>query len=121
MKSWDFTLPRPPSVNRTHRIIRNHKTGKAAIARSDPYQSWRKMAWLELRLRGLIRVEAIEGEFAILISARTRGDIDNLVKPTLDFLQWRGFIADDNNARRVTIVWDDAMDEKVIRVQLEEL
>lgn len=121
MKRWDLTLPRPPSVNRTHRIIRNRETGKAAIARSSSYRSWREEAWWELSGQIAGRVEAIEGEFAVLISARTRGDIDNLVKPTLDFLQWRGFIANDKNARRVTVVWDEAMDEKVIGVLLEEL
>lgn len=121
MIRYDFTIPRPPSVNRTHRIVRNTKTGKPTIARSGQYSAWRDEAAWTLRANKIIPRQMIEGFFAIYIRCRTVGDIDNLIKPVLDLCQAQGFIRNDKNQRHIEVDWIEDIPENEMVVSLEEL
>lgn len=91
----------PPSANAIWRKGRGHH-----FYRSKEYVSWITASLWEAKIQ---KVKPIEGRFGIriLIPRKMRGDADNRVKPTLDFLQKAVIIKNDSLADEVTIRRDD--------------
>lgn len=97
-------LPLPPSTNRIWSTARNR--GGVQIFKSPRYVRWIKKSDGEFLAAGHNRgCKRIEGRFfcAVSVAEGTRGDIDNRIKPILDWAQHAGLISDDKNCRRLTI------------------
>ncbi|MBK5958092.1 hypothetical protein CCR97_08155 [Rhodoplanes elegans] len=99
-------LPIPPLVNRTRRIDWSaHRLVKA----------WRRTAdglMLVARCRKVdpIRLAAPLDRFEVeimLSSEHTKGDLDSVIKTTIDYLKHAGLIVDDaqKHLRRLTVGW----------------
>lgn len=117
IEPFTLRLPLPPSTNALYRNVRGIgrvKTGK--------YKSWRRVAegyaWRQKPVGGFPRFEG-DFEVIILIPAKTRGDVDNRAKATLDILTAWQMISDDRHAQAVTIrrVLDMPADECRVTVR----
>jgi crossover junction endodeoxyribonuclease RusA len=113
-------LPFPPSVNRIWRAGRK-STGKRTVYRSDEYLDWTREADKLVMARRAFPKRKIHGAFSAEVTlsrAHGRGDIDNRIKPLLDYAQSRDIIRNDSDCQRVTAEWGDA--EHGCRLTLRE-
>jgi Holliday junction resolvase RusA-like endonuclease len=94
-------LDTPPSTNKIW------QPGPRGMFRTAAYKTWRTAAGVEVmasRKNGLKFVEPVE----IIIIARRHNklaDIDNLIKPSIDALQFGQLIENDNQVECVTARW----------------
>lgn len=88
----ELTLPVPPSLNNA--FVNSADGGRHKSAR---YIAWRNAAHLALIAQG--KPPRIAGPIAVALEfpAAMRGDLDNRIKPVLDFLVVHGLIGDDRN------------------------
>jgi Holliday junction resolvase RusA-like endonuclease len=97
-----FSLPLPPSQNN---MFVNGKAGRGRFI-SLRYKAWKNEAAICAYMQNKAR---IEGPFAIQINAvrphKRRRDIDNYIKPLVDFLVSQGFVSDDSEMQQVTATW----------------
>lgn len=104
-------LPLPPSVNQFVAKLGN---------KSPAVQAWIKQADKTMLLAGRLP-GPIKGDFLakVLWAADEfgRSDIDNRIKPLLDYLQRIGLISDDRRCLRLDIQFDD-LRHKSCRVML---
>lgn len=122
IQPFTLRLPLPPSTNTLYRNVRGVGRVKAA-----GYKRWLVVASsygiVQKPSGGFPRFER-DFEIIILIPAKTRGDVDNRAKATLDVLTAWGIISDDRHAQAVTIrrVLDMPADEcrVTIRAALPE-
>lgn len=100
-------LSMPPSVNACWANV--EKVGRV---RSTAYRRWSKLATQELQAQQAGRGS---GKFSVVITAKRtkrKRDIDNIIKPLLDFLA--GVVTeDDANCERVSAGWTDEGPEGV--------
>lgn len=94
-------LDTPPSVNRIW------QPGNFGMFKTAEYKAWKKSAGVEVmasRKQGLKFVEPVE---VIIIARRhnPRADVDNLIKPILDAVQFGQLIENDNQVQCVTARW----------------
>lgn len=97
-----LVLPRPPSANHTWRAFR----------RSKAYRAWLKRArdslWQQKPDGGW---DFIGGPFCMFLAAdwveteSLRPDLDNIVKPSLDFCQKETFVWNDAGLRWHLVYW----------------
>jgi Holliday junction resolvase RusA-like endonuclease len=95
-------LPFPPSVNHIWR-----RAGRNVI-RSAKYLKWMESADRLIMAAKQYPRRKIAGAFEakILLNVSAgRGDIDNRIKATLDWLQSRDVIAEDKHCRKLTVEW----------------
>jgi Holliday junction resolvase RusA-like endonuclease len=100
--AWtELDLPRPPSVNRFTRKLGNKRPCvKAWVAEAD-YQLW--------AARKVRPILPVKGPFEVELEFRSdRGDLDNPIKPLLDWLQRVELIDDDRFCNRILAQWGDA-------------
>ena len=102
MKSLVLQIPLPPSVNALFANV----PGKGRV-RTKLYRAWSKaaldFAWCSKPQGGFPH---FDGAFdvQIIVPLKMRGDVDNRLKPVLDWLKTPGgIIADDVKAQRATI------------------
>ena len=94
-------LDTPPSTNRIW------QPGPRGMFRTAEYKTWRTAAGVEVmasRKNGLKFSEPVD----VVIIARRHNklaDVDNLIKPTLDALQFGQLIENDNQVACVTARW----------------
>jgi len=91
-----FAIPVPPSVNALHRAIfrpRPKGAKQIAVIKSAAYRRWRARPELA------VHADMVDPPYRISIAVpiSTRGDIDNRIKPILDWLQDIGVIDNDRN------------------------
>jgi Holliday junction resolvase RusA-like endonuclease len=114
LKRCAFTLPWPPSLNRTYRA---HGRG---VHKSDAATGY---AWLVIAALNDQDVRMLTGDVVVrldLYRPAKRGDVDNYSKVLLDQLQGRVF-ADDSQVVELHIVrHDDRVDPRV-EVVVEEV
>ena len=114
-----FNLEPPPSINH---IWQRGSRGK--VFRSRNYLTWLRISHLMVGRPGsfagpvAIRLWMIGGK-----GWRRGRDIDNVLKPILDFLVHAGLIPDDNHdiVQRITITYSDppkAKDKAFLRVRI---
>jgi Holliday junction resolvase RusA-like endonuclease len=101
--AWtELDLPRPPSVNRFMRKLGN-KTPcvKAWIGEADYY------LWVARKGRA---IGPVSGPFEVELTFRRsdRGDLDNPIKPLLDWLQRVALVEDDKFCDRILAQWGEA-------------
>lgn len=90
----------PPSANRMWLMA---KTRNGTRQLSNEYAAWRDTTGWEVR-RQMVGIEEIRCKFDVAIEVpNSRGDLDNLIKPTLDLLQMMHVISNDANASGVSI------------------
>ena len=90
-----LNLPEPPSVNAAYSNVR----GKGRI-KTREYKAWHtECLWMIKQAKPGI----IKGEYtvALFLSEKTRKDVDNCLKPTLDLLASVGVSEDDKRCYRV--------------------
>lgn len=95
-RSFTLDLPMPPSVNRRH-----HRFGNS----SREVVRWRKQANAILMAQGPLPAP-LNGKFHATITwdkSYYRYDIDNAVKPLLDYLQYLELITNDAKCRKLTV------------------
>jgi Holliday junction resolvase RusA-like endonuclease len=92
-----LSLPVPPSVNALYRNV-----PRRGRVKTRAYRQWLNSAGWEIQLQ---RQGCIGAGFEVEITLplKTRGDIDNRVKPTLDALTKFGVIRDDRDCRSITV------------------
>lgn len=100
MDSFSLQLPYPPSVNAMYRNV-------AGVGRvkSTKYRAWLREALDSLWQQ---KPDRVGGPIRICIRAQRRNkqaDLDNLIKPCLDFLVSCDFIDDDKNVESISITW----------------
>jgi Holliday junction resolvase RusA-like endonuclease len=101
-------LPVPPSVN----AIWSHGRGRTWL--NPKYVSWKRQADLEVMAsRALSGHKTIEGLFRARIivdprKCRKGSDIDNKIKPVLDWAEKNLIVSNDMNCLKVTAEWGDA-------------
>lgn len=101
-----ITLPVPPSANN---LFRNVRKGRVVTER---YQSWLNAAGWELQSQ---RIAPIDGPVHLAIAInekKTRCDLGNCEKATVDLLVKHGVIADDNKrvVRSISLYWSPNVD-----------
>ena len=97
-------LPLPPSTNAIWRSL-----GKRVV-RSRRYREWLDEADA-LTLFTRAKHSRIDGAFEVEIvldASRRAGDLDNRLKPILDYLQRLGIVQDDALCQRLTASWGTA-------------
>lgn len=114
MKVVQLDLPLPPSANS---IWRTTKTGRTYL--NPRYRDWRKAAttslWTQKPAGGFPKFEGAF-EVQIVVALKMAGDIDNRVKPALDFLASSNIIANDKHAHRATIARSESVAKGMCRV-----
>ena len=102
-----LNLPAPPSVNRM-----TFTRGGMPLGNTSPkIKAWTEQADLAL-IEGGFRFPTgtalIYGRFKIDITfTRDRGDLDNRIKPLLDYLQRRQIIENDRLCDKITAQWGE--------------
>lgn len=99
-------IPRPPSVNTIWRSRRGHG-GKPTYYLNRRYQTW-KRACDNLCLANGWHKNPVKGRFVCTIvidEMKRRGDCDNRIKATLDWLRRAKITDDDSFCDRVTAEW----------------
>jgi Holliday junction resolvase RusA-like endonuclease len=98
-----YRLPVPPSLNNAYVNVR----GRGRVP-SAKLVAWKREAAAVLQGQ----VQPVSGPFTveILLPEKTRGDIDNRIKPILDALVTAGATPDDRLARKVSIERADRED-----------
>lgn len=102
-------LPIPPSVNDA---FANNLSGRGrGRYKTRKYKAWERAADNECLIAGLFchgNRPLVSGPANIVLRLPhyMRGDIDNRIKPTLDWMVDRGFTADDSTHQSVTAVRD---------------
>lgn len=98
-----LTLPTPPSTNRLFRNV----PGRGRVKTTE-YTSWINTAGWSLASQLVGQANQIPGKVKVsILFRRTRGDLDNLVKPVLDLLVKHGTISDDRHVEAVSARWSD--------------
>lgn len=98
-------LPIPPSVNAAYA---NAKTGRGVGRyKTKRYKSWERQADWWCASAGLFRTgqrpfTTGPANVIVRLPMTMRGDVDNRLKATVDFLVSRGFTADDSTHQSVT-------------------
>jgi Holliday junction resolvase RusA-like endonuclease len=92
----------PPSLNNA---FVNGKTGRF---KSAAYKAWRTLALIELRQQPSWHVRGAVNVRLVFNRAKTRADLDNLIKASLDILVASGRTCDDRNVRSVTASFGSA-------------
>ena len=114
-------LPCPPSVNRIWKAMGK---GSRGVYRAPQYVAWIKAADMALLLDRAMRGQRrILGPFCARIEVKRPAancDIDNRIKAVLDFVQSRGFVADDKHLVSITACWSD-VSTRGCRVTLTEV
>jgi Holliday junction resolvase RusA-like endonuclease len=111
-------LPRPPSVNRMMQKLGNKSPQVKAWTAEADYQFYAARAARRGTPREIVPVKGLfEARFIFQRSSR-RGDIDNRVKPLLDWLQRVGLIENDAMCERLVEEWGQA--PLGVRVRLRE-
>ena len=104
-----LVLPLPPSANR---LWRNNRV-------SPEYRAWKERAGWEARTQ-LIGVVGIRGAFVARIEVpKSRRDLDNALKATLDMCQSSGAVENDKNAVEIHMWLNPERDPLTVRVELE--
>ncbi len=118
MKVVQLDLPLPVSANR---IWRTTKTGRTYL--NPEYKDWRKAAltilWAQKPAGGF---PYFSGAFdaQITVALKMRGDIDNRIKPLLDFLASAGIIENDKHAHGASIARSADVRAGMCRVHVYE-
>ncbi len=103
VKCVELWLPAPPSVNNMYR------SGRGRVYRSTGYKRWQQEADLAFIQAGGLRpwsAYPVCVEIDLFPGPQYRQrDLDNIVKPLLDFLVYRSVLADDStqHIRRVVV------------------
>ena len=124
MKQFKFTVNMPPSTNR---IWRNYK---GRTVKSAEYRDWLKAAqWQFLETLDTNRPsEPLSGPVALSIAMHSsedqrtwKRDLDSVIKPIGDLLEYVGLVLDDNQVRRILATRNEPMLTGHCRVTLSEL
>lgn len=118
MKVVTLNLPLPPSANM---IWRTTKAGRTYL--NPKYREWRKAAltslWTQKPAGGF---PTFEGAFEaqVVVALKMQGDIDNRLKPVLDFLATANIIANDKHAQKAIVARSESVAKGMCRVFVYE-
>lgn len=114
-------LPFPPSINRIWRQAAGKK-----VHLSKEYVAWKNQADIRVLVNKTWRRVCIQGWFEAHIALNSGigrwGDVDNRIKPILDWAQSRALVTNDKNCRRLVVEWvDHANAPEGCRLTLREM
>ncbi len=118
MKVVTLDLPLPVSANV---IWRTTKSGRTYL--NPKYKDWRKAALTSLwtqKPAGGFPFFSGAFEVQIAVALKMRGDIDNRIKPMLDFLASANIIANDKFAHGAAITRSESVGKGMCRVFVYE-
>lgn len=103
MHSITVDLPLPPSTNRIWRVANNRS--KRVVYPDPKYVAWKKLADVEFAKQRPAKFKQIKAEFELEMSIafKSRGDLDNRLKPVLDWAQKAGIISNDKKCNRIVL------------------
>ena len=118
MKTISFNLPAPPSSNRIWRVSNNR------VHKSTEYTTWLKdMAWIVIQQIGPRKQsEALQGPLSVTLVVHPsdgrngRRDLDNSIKPVLDFMEHIRLIDNDRDVTRIIALKGDRKQRHHIEV-----
>lgn len=118
MRELTFRLPIPPSVNRLY-------YAKRGRPRTKEYRAWLaeadKWAMMQDLGRGTGK-KRISGKYtATIVLPRIRGDADNRIKATLDWLASRGITDDDRHCIHAEAYLDEMENKRECWVTVREV
>lgn len=108
-----LNLPEPPSVNEAYSNAR----GKGRI-KTQKYKQWQtECHWMIKQAKPGI----IKGEYTVVLflSEKTRKDVDNCLKPTLDLLATVGISEDDKQCYGVVSVKSPDVEKGKCRIAIK--
>lgn len=118
MKVLVLNLPLPPSTNKLYANV----PGQGRV-RTREYRRWSIAAlnysWLSKPQGGFPRFEGAF-DIQITVALKMRGDIDNRIKPLLDFLASAGIIENDKHAHGASIARSADIRAGMCRVHVYE-
>lgn len=94
-----LTLPLPPSTNHIF-----HNKRKGGRGKTKEYKAWmNECLWMTVASRRELPEPTKKERYTVLIHVRTDDcrDLDNFLKPVIDFLQAAGVIYDDRYVYRI--------------------
>lgn len=115
-------LPFPPSLNSIWCTGKNRRTGKPVTYLDRKYVTWRKEADDLYLTQKRAFGGPIIGRFCVEIVVdqrrwnKRKSDVDNRIKPVMDFLQRAGVIENDNLCSEVKAWWGAAPTGCVVRL-----
>lgn len=119
-----LNLPFPPSTNAIWRSIRRRGVEKPTVIKSQEYRKWLIAADTAIMADGGMRGRAtIDGPFTALIDldiSGSTGDLDNRIKPLLDYAQRLQFVKNDGDCLSVTARWATGL-PRGCRLTLEQV
>jgi hypothetical protein len=101
----------PPSLNHA---FANANTGRI---KSIPYKDWLAYSHVELRTQPAWHVAGETRVLLLFNREKTKADIDNLIKPTLDLLVAAGRMSDDRNVTQLSAYFSSGVGGVVIEIQ----
>jgi len=107
-----FTLPLPPSTNNLWRV------GRGRVYPSPAYVTGKRAADSAAAVQQLDAASFRQCEIRIVLPQRCTGDIDNYVKPVLDWMQHYGLVTDDAECCRLFVEWADTPDDTAVTIIL---
>ena len=99
-------IPVPPSANAMYRPAKGRH-----IVKSQVYKDWLEAHKYEVRARFKPVSEKVPVRVSLIVNVGRQRDLDNLVKPICDLLQYSGVLPDDRWVDEITMNRvDDAYD-----------
>lgn len=118
MKSYDFELPFPPSINGYWRTFRNRQI---ISKRGRDYRALAVEAMQSLNLHGENLTERLSVRLKLHPPTLRKYDCDNFTKAVFDALTHALFWQDDEQVDRLTIIKGDKVKGGKVVVYVEEL
>lgn len=101
----------PPSLNHA---FANANSGRI---KSLPYKDWLAYSHVELRTHPLWHVPGAARVLLLFNRAKTKADLDNLIKPVLDLLVSAGRMSDDRNVQQLSAYFSSDVTGVLIEIQ----
>jgi Holliday junction resolvase RusA-like endonuclease len=96
--AWEFSLPPPPSVNRTRVINYAHQA---------KYEKWCTAAGWCMKEQGFHVGEPIECAVEVILRFPRTADLDNRIKAVLDLMTKMRLYRDDRQVQRIVAEFHD--------------
>lgn len=105
-----IALPFPVSINAAYANGGN----KRGRHKTDRYKAWEKLAGICIKDSHRVGLKAYHIYIALRAPDKRARDIGNLEKVVSDLLTKHGVLSDDHYCRKLTMIWNDSMDEECV-------
>lgn len=106
----------PPSTNNHYFNVPGH--GRFRTKKSN---AWIQDAGWELIEQGRVKIDGSFGVSLRVNPAKTKADLDNLIKPVVDLLVALFFVDDDRHLCEIEAAWDHGVDVAEVTIWASDL